>query len=29
LKTLKEIKVDQLPIEVYKKYEQLSLNYCI
>lgn len=29
LKKLKEIKVDQLPVEVYKKYEELTLNYCV
>jgi|JI6StandDraft_1071083.scaffolds.fasta_scaffold02937_12 hypothetical protein len=29
LKKNKEIRVDQLPIDVMKKYEELCLNYCV
>lgn len=29
LKKLKEIKIDSLPSDVMKKYEELSLNFCI
>lgn len=29
LKKLKEIKVDSLPRDVHKKYEELSLNFCV
>lgn len=29
LKKLKDIKVDSLPRDVHKKYEELSLNFCV
>lgn len=29
LKKNKELKVDQLPLDVLKKYEELCLNYCV
>ena len=29
LKKMKDIKVDSLPHDVYKKYEEFSLNFCV
>lgn len=29
LKKNKDIRIDQLPIDVLKKYEELCLNYCV
>ena len=29
LKKMKNIKTDGLPRDVYKKYEELSLNFCV
>ena len=29
LKKMKDIKIDSLPSDVMKKYEELSLNFCI
>lgn len=29
LKRLKDVRIDQLPIEVFKKYEELCINYCV
>lgn len=29
LKKMKDIKIDSLPRDVHKKYEELSLNFCV